>query len=110
MNILKSRLLWLAPLIALLVLMLLATAFYPGYNPKPHKLPIAIVNNDKGMDMQGNKVNVGEQFVKNIKDNKELKDKVTWIEVDDKKELNEGFKDKTSMQRLYLIRTFQRMQ
>ncbi|MCG3398684.1 hypothetical protein [Staphylococcus massiliensis] len=67
MNILKSRLLWLAPLIALLVLMLLATAFYPGYNPKPHKLPIAIVNNDKGMDMQGNKVNVGEQFVKNIK-------------------------------------------
>ena len=34
--------------------------FYPAFNPKSKKLPIAVVNNDKGVDIQGNKVNIGK--------------------------------------------------
>ena len=36
--------------------------FYPTFNPKPKQLPIAVVNNDKGVDIQGNKVNIGKKL------------------------------------------------
>lgn len=43
MNIFKSKLLWLAPVVAMLLLVIFSLAFYPAFNPKPKVLPIAIV-------------------------------------------------------------------
>ena len=51
MNIFKSKLLWFAPLAAILLLVIFALAFYPAFNPKPKQIPIAVVNNDKGVDI-----------------------------------------------------------
>ncbi|MCH4336597.1 MULTISPECIES: hypothetical protein [Staphylococcus] len=62
MNIFKSKLLWLAPIAAILLLVIFSLAFYPAFNPKSKKLPIAVVNNDKGVDIQGNKVNIGKKL------------------------------------------------
>ncbi|GEQ08386.1 phage infection protein [Staphylococcus haemolyticus] len=62
MNIFKSKLLWLAPIAVILLLVIFSLAFYPAFNPKPKQLPIAVVNNDKGVDIQGNKVNIGKKL------------------------------------------------
>ena len=62
MNIFKSKLLWLAPIAVILLSVIFSLAFYPTFNPKPKQLPIAVVNNDKGVDIQGNKVNIGKKL------------------------------------------------
>ena len=68
MNIFKSKLLWLAPIAAILLLVIFSLAFYPAFNPKPKQLPIAVVNNDKGVDIQGNKVNIGKKIEDKLMD------------------------------------------
>ena len=61
MNIFKSKLLWLAPIAVILLSVIFSLAFIQ-FNPKPKQLPIAVVNNDKGVDIQGNKVNIGKKL------------------------------------------------
>lgn len=70
MNIFKNKLLWIAPIGLLVVIMLLAVAFYPAYNPKPKNIPLAVVNLDKGTDMQGKHVNIGKDLTDNLLKNK----------------------------------------
>lgn len=93
MNIFKKKLFWMTPILVIVVLLLLAIAFIPAYNPEPKSVPIAIVNQDKGTTMQDKDVNIGKTFADKIKDNKDLSDKVEWIDVDNKKDLKQGFKD-----------------
>lgn len=94
MNIFKKKLYWMTPILVVVILLILAIAFIPAYNPEPKSIPLAIVNQDNGTSIQDKDVNIGESFTKNIKDNKELSEKVEWIEVDNKKDLEQGFKDK----------------
>lgn len=61
MNIFKSKLLWFAPIAAIVILVIFSLAFYPAFNPKPKDLPIAIVNNDEGTTIQSNKVDIGKK-------------------------------------------------
>ncbi len=93
MNIFKKKLFWMTPILVIVILLLLAIAFIPAYNPEPKSVPIAIVNQDKGTTMQDKDVNIGKIFADKIKDNKDLSDKVEWIDVDNKKDLKQGFKD-----------------
>lgn len=51
------------------------------------------MNQDKGTTMQDKDVNIGKTFADKIKDNKDLSDKVEWVDVDSKKDLKQGFKD-----------------
>lgn len=94
MNIFKKKLYWMTPILVVVILLILAIAFIPAYNPEPKSIPLAIVNQDNGTSIQDKDVNIGESFTKNIKDNKELSEKVEWIEIDNKKDLEQGFKDK----------------
>ncbi|WP_239745658.1 ABC transporter permease [Mammaliicoccus sp. F-M27] len=94
MNIFKKKLYWMTPILVVVILLILAIAFIPAYNPEPKSIPLAIVNQDNGTSIQDKNVNIGKSFTKNIKDNKELSEKVEWIEVDNKKALEQGFKDK----------------
>ena len=80
MNIFKSKLLWLAPIAVILLLVIFSLAFYPAFNPKPKQLPIAVVNNDKGVDIQGNKVNIGKKIEDKLMDSDS--DTVKWVKVD----------------------------
>lgn len=89
--LLKKKLVWLIPIAVVLILMILATAFYPAYNPKPKNIPIAILNEDKGVEVQGNSTNIGKNLEDNLKlsDNKTLK----WEAVKNRNELEQGLKD-----------------
>lgn len=93
MNIFKKKLFWMTPILVIVILLLLAIAFIPAYNPEPKSVPIAIVNQDKGTTIQDKDVNIGKTFADKIKDNKDLSDKVEWVHVDNKKDLKQGFKD-----------------
>ncbi|QPW13593.1 ABC transporter permease [Mammaliicoccus sciuri] len=93
MNIFKKKLFWMTPILVIVILLLLAIAFIPTYNPEPKSVPIAIVNQDKGTTMQDKDVNIRKTFADKIKDNKDLSDKVEWVDVDSKKDLKQGFKD-----------------
>ncbi|MBI5973254.1 ABC transporter permease [Staphylococcus caledonicus] len=91
MNIFKSKLLWLAPVAAILLLAIFALAFYPAFNPKPKEMPIAIVNNDKGVDIQGNKVNIGKKIEDKLMDSDS--DTVKWVKVDKESDIKKGLED-----------------
>lgn len=93
MNIFKNKLYWMTPLIVITLILLLATAFIPAYNPEPKSVPIAIVNQDEGMKVQDKEVNIGKSFSENIQSNKEMSEKIKWIEVDNQKDLEKGFKE-----------------
>ncbi|MBN6785626.1 YhgE/Pip domain-containing protein [Staphylococcus capitis] len=89
MNIFKSKLLWLAPIAAILILVIFSLAFYPAFNPKPKDLPIAIVNNDEGTTIQSNKVDIGKKIEDKLLDSDS--DKIKWVKVDKESDLKKGF-------------------
>ena len=91
MNIFKSKLLWLAPIAVILLSVIFSLAFYPAFNPKPKQLPIAVVNNDKGVDIQGNKVNIGKKIEDKLMDSDS--DTVKWVKVDKESDIKKGLKD-----------------
>ena len=95
MNIFKSKLLWLAPIAVILLLVIFSLAFYPTFNPKPKQLPIAVVNNDKGVDIQGNKVNIGKKIEDKLMDSDS--DTVKWVKVDKESDIKKVLKMKNTM-------------
>lgn len=89
MNIFKSKLLWFAPIAAIVILVIFSLAFYPAFNPKPKDLPIAIVNNDEGTTIQSNKVDIGKKIEDKLLDSDS--DKIKWVKVDKESDLQKGF-------------------
>ncbi|MEN1895646.1 ABC transporter permease [Staphylococcus nepalensis] len=87
----KKKLVWVIPIAVILILMILATAFYPAYNPKPKDIPVAILNEDNGIEVQGNSTNIGDKFTNKLK--KSNSETMDWKQVDNKKELDQGLKD-----------------
>lgn len=79
MNILKNKLLWIPPIALVLLLIILSIAFYPGYNPKPQNLPLAIVNLDEGTTVQGKTIDIGKDLENNLLKNKS--DAIEWKSV-----------------------------
>lgn len=106
MKILKNKLIYLVPFVALLVVGLLSLAFSPAYNPKPKEMPIAVMNLDKGIKIQDKTQNIGKTFLEKIQSNKELSEKVKFIEVDSEEELAQGFKDLKYFGSLVIPETF----
>lgn len=78
--------------IILLLGLSILPSFYAWFNLKsswdPYSnteyLKVAVINHDTGAEVQGKKVNVGNQLVTNLKDNK----KFGWVFTDDLKEAN----------------------
>lgn len=87
----KKKLVWIIPIAVVLIIMLLATAFYPAYNPKPKDIPVAILNEDNGIEVQGNSTNIGKDFSDNLR--KSDNNTMDWKQVDNKKDLEKGLKD-----------------
>lgn len=82
-HFMSNRKLWIVPLITVTILLILATAFYPAYNPKPNNVPMAIVNLDKGTHIQDKEINIGKKLTEKLKDNKN--EEIQWHEVKDAK-------------------------
>lgn len=91
MNIFKSKLLWLAPIVAILIFVIFSIAFYPAFNPKPKDIPMAIVNQDKGTDIQGKNINIGKHLEDKLMDSNS--DAVKWVQVDSEADIKKDMKD-----------------
>lgn len=87
----KEKLVWFIPVAIVLLLIILATAFYPAYNPKPKDIPMAILNEDKGIEVQGKTTNIGKSFAEKL--SKSNNEAMKWKIVDNRKNLNKGLKN-----------------
>ncbi|MRR42526.1 phage infection protein, partial [Bacillus anthracis] len=64
----KNKLLWLSPVVALLVVFIFSLTLFPTVQPNPKNLPIAIVNEDQGVEIPNQpKMNMGQTIVANMK-------------------------------------------
>lgn len=95
MNILKNRLVLLSPLLALAVIFIFSLTLFPSVQPQPKNLPIAIVNEDQGVQIPNQpKLNIGETIVEMIqKTAKTATDEdpaVKWVEVKTSEEAQKG--------------------
>ncbi|MEQ4725209.1 DUF3533 domain-containing protein [Nonomuraea sp. B19D2] len=96
-RVLQAKPLWIANGVITGVLALLFTVFYVGANidPAGHltKLPVGLVNADKGATVGGKHVNLGERITESIKKSTASGDRIDWKVMDEKgvtEELGEG--------------------
>ncbi|WP_405652043.1 DUF3533 domain-containing protein [Streptomyces sp. NBC_00019] len=96
-RVLRAKPLWIANGVITGVLALLFAVFYVGANidPVDHmtKLPVGLVNADKGAVVGGKQVNLGAQITDSIKKSTASGDKIDWKLMDErgmKEELGEG--------------------
>ncbi|OEK99531.1 ABC transporter permease [Staphylococcus saprophyticus] len=87
----KNRLLWLLPLASILILVILATAFYPAYNPNTKNVPIAILNKDEGTEIQNKSTNIGDTLSKSLTNSSN--ETIKWVKIKNQEELRKGFKE-----------------
>lgn len=96
-RVLRAKPLWIANGVITGVLALLFAVFYVGANidPADHltKLPVGLVNADKGAAVGGKQVNLGAQITDSIKKSTAGGDKIDWKVLDEKEmkgELGKG--------------------
>ncbi|WP_456272442.1 YhgE/Pip domain-containing protein [Bacillus sp. AK031] len=95
----KNKLLWFSPLIALAIILIFSLTLIPSVQPTAKNLPIAIVNEDTGVDVPNQpKMNMGETIVEMIQKNPNTAagqddSPVKWIEVKSKEEVQKGLDD-----------------
>ncbi|MGV4337447.1 YhgE/Pip domain-containing protein [Bacillus subtilis] len=82
----KNKLVLLSPIIALVVVFIFSLTLFPSVQPQPKNLPIAIVNEDQGVQIPNQpKRNMGQTIVEMIqKNSKATTDEdpaVKWVEV-----------------------------
>lgn len=90
----KNKLLLLSPIIALAVIFIFSLTLIPSVQPQPKNLPIAIVNEDVGVEIPNQpKMNMGKTIVEMIqKNSKTTTDEpaVKWVEVKTSEEVEKG--------------------
>lgn len=95
MNIFKNKLVLLSPIIALAIIFIFSLTLFPSVQPQPKNLPIAIVNEDQGVEIPNQpKMNMGQTIVEMIeKNSKATTDEdpaVKWVVVKTEKEAQNG--------------------
>ncbi|PGX14651.1 MULTISPECIES: YhgE/Pip domain-containing protein [Bacillus] len=105
----KNKLLLLSPVIALLVVFIFSLTLFPTVQPQPKNLPIAIVNEDQGVEIPNQpKMNMGQTIVDTIK-NKSKSDEepaVKWVEVKNKESVQKGLNNKEYYAALVIPKEF----
>ena len=92
---LKNKLFLFSPIIALAVIFIFSLTLFPTVQPQPKNLPIAVVNEDVGMEIPSQpKMNMGQTIVdmiqKNTPSTKNEEPAVKWVEVESVKAVKEG--------------------
>ena len=93
----KNKLLLLSPVVALLVVFIFSLTLFPTVQPNPKNLPIAIVNEDQGVEIPNQpKMNMGQTIVDNIKKTAESEEEpaVKWVEVRNKEAVQKGLNNR----------------
>lgn len=89
----KNKLLLLSPVVALLVVFIFSLTLFPTVQPQPKNLPIAIVNEDQGVEIPNQpKMNMGQTIVDNMKktSKSEKEPAIKWVEVKNKESVQKG--------------------
>ncbi|UYX49954.1 DUF3533 domain-containing protein [Bacillus thuringiensis] len=105
----KNKLLLLSPVIALLIVFIFSLTLFPTVQPQPKNLPIAIVNEDQGVEIPNQlKMNMGQTIVDTMK-NKSKSDEepaVKWVEVKNKEAVQKGLNNKEYYAALVIPKEF----
>ncbi|RKF52789.1 phage infection protein [Bacillus wiedmannii] len=105
----KNKLLLLSPVIALLVVFIFSLTLFPTVQPKPKNLPIAIVNEDQGVEIPNQpKMNMGKTIVDNMKKTSKSEEEpaVKWIEVKNKESVQKGLNNQEYYAALVIPKDF----
>ncbi|MGE7840274.1 YhgE/Pip domain-containing protein [Lysinibacillus sp. NPDC093712] len=91
----KNKFVWFAPILAIVVIFIFSLTLFPSVQAKPKNLPIAIVNEDQGVEIPNQqKVNLGESIVEMIQTTagttKDEEPAVKWIIVKSNEEVQKG--------------------
>ncbi|WP_285768534.1 DUF3533 domain-containing protein [Peribacillus sp. SI8-4] len=111
----KNKMAFLAPVIALAVVLIFSLTLVPSVNPTPKNLPIAFVNEDQGMTLPDRtKVNMGEKTANLIKTSAKAKSGnepvVDWVTVKSYKEVKQGLDERKYYAALVLPKDFSQKQ
>ncbi|MGN7454570.1 YhgE/Pip domain-containing protein [Paenibacillus pasadenensis] len=94
----EKKLVLLAPVIALLIVFVFSLTLFPSVQIKPRQLPIAVVNEDQGVEISGQpKLNMGETIVETIRQAPTAPGEepaVEWVVVKDEDAARQGLNDK----------------
>ncbi|HDR7793975.1 TPA: DUF3533 domain-containing protein [Bacillus luti] len=105
----KNKLLFLSPVIALLVVFIFSLTLFPTVQPQPKNLPIAIVNEDQGVEIpnQG-KMNMGQTIVDKMKELSKSDEEpaVKWVEVKSKEDVQKGLNNQEYYAALVIPKEF----
>ncbi|MBJ8016144.1 DUF3533 domain-containing protein [Bacillus cereus group sp. N34] len=105
----KNKLLLLSPVIALLVVFIFSLTLFPTVQPKPKNLPIAIVNEDQGVEIPNQpKMNMGQTIVDNMKKTSKSEEEpaVKWVEVQNKEAVQKGLNNQEYYATLVIPKDF----
>lgn len=105
----KNKLLLLSPVIALLVVFIFSLTLFPTVQPQPKNLPIAIVNEDQGVEIPNQpKMNMGQTIVDNMKKTSKSEEEpaVKWVEVKNEETLQNGLNDQEYYAALVIPKDF----
>ncbi|MFJ7919872.1 YhgE/Pip domain-containing protein [Lysinibacillus fusiformis] len=91
----KNKFAWIAPILAFVVIFIFSLTLFPSVQPKPINLPIAIVNEDQGMELPNQQtINMGNNMVEMIQTpspSTNLKESaVKWVIVKNMEEMQKG--------------------
>ncbi|MBJ8054148.1 DUF3533 domain-containing protein [Bacillus cereus] len=106
---LKNKFLFLSPIIALLVVFIFSLTLFPSVQPKPKNLPIAIVNEDQGVEIPNQaKMNMGQTIVDMIKKTSKTDEEpvVKWVEVKNKESVQKGLNNQEYYAALVIPKDF----
>ncbi|MEK4707784.1 YhgE/Pip domain-containing protein [Bacillus sp. FSL R10-2780] len=105
----KNKLLLLSPVVALLVVFIFSLTLFPTVQPKPKNLPIAIVNEDQGVEIPNQaKMNMGQTIVDTIKKTSKSDEEpaVKWVEVKNKESVQTGLNNQEYYAALVIPKDF----
>ncbi|MFB7118811.1 YhgE/Pip domain-containing protein [Bacillus tropicus] len=105
----KNKLLLLSPVVALLVVFIFSLTLFPTVQPNLKNLPIAIVNEDKGVEIPNQpKMNMGQTIVDNMKktSKSEKEPAVKWVEVKNKESVQKGLNNQEYYAALVIPKDF----
>jgi YhgE/Pip-like protein len=105
----KNKLLLLSPVIALLVVFIFSLTLFPTVQPQPKNLPIAIVNEDQGVEIPNQaKMNMGQTIVDMMKKSAKSDEEpaVKWVEVKNKEVVQKGLNNQEYYAALVIPKDF----
>ncbi|MBE7104012.1 DUF3533 domain-containing protein [Bacillus cereus] len=106
---LKNKLLLLSPVIALLVVFIFSLTLFPTVQPQPKNVPIAIVNEDQGVEIPNQaKMNMGQTIVDMMKKSAKSDEEpaVKWVEVKNKEVVQKGLNNQEYYAALVIPKDF----